>query len=141
MDDLTQALGNTTIGVASLVGVLLSLLIRRKVKDGKLRGVLLHVTEAVPKIVRSLEQTIVAGLKAAHSKDSDWGEKLTDKERAEVKSAAVEALKDELRAEGLALLAGWLGDTSAVDRYLSRRIEAAVHEIREGPRERVTERP
>lgn len=101
-------------------------LINAKVKNEYLRGTLVRLDDAVLAAVREVQQVTVEALKIA-SADG----KLTPEERAQVKAKAMEAVKSHLGMKGLAELAKVLGlSGDAIERMLSTRVEAAVHDLR-----------
>lgn len=100
--------------------------INAKVKNEYLRGALVRLDDAVLAAVREVQQVTVEAIKAA-SADG----RLTAEERAQVKTKAIEAVKSHLGMKGLAELAKVLGlGGDAVEKMLSTRIEAAVHDLK-----------
>jgi hypothetical protein len=101
-------------------------LITAKVKNEYLRGVLVRLDDAVLVAVREVQQVTVDGLKAA-SADGQ----LTPEERAKVKETALSTIKSHLGAKGLAEVANILGlENGTLDKLLSTRVEAAVHDLK-----------
>lgn len=104
----------------------LAALVRAKVANEYLRGLLVRLDDAVLTAVKDLQQTVVAEVKAA-SADG----KIDDVERERIKSAALANVKSYLGPKGLAVLAELLGlSEDTLERYLGSRIEAAVHDLR-----------
>jgi hypothetical protein len=100
--------------------------IQAKVKNEYLRGVLVRLDDAVLGAVREVQQVTVEALKSG-SADG----KLTPDERARVKQAAIDSVKSYLGMKGIAELAKILGlESGAVERLLSTRVEAAVHDLK-----------
>jgi len=88
--------------------------------------VLVRLDDAVFNAVRSVQQATVDELKSV-SADG----KLTPEQREKVKQAAIDAVKAHLGDKGIAELAGILGlENGAIDKLLSTRIEAAVHDLK-----------
>lgn len=101
-------------------------LISAKVKNEYLRGVLVRLDDAVLAAVREVHQVTVEALKAANADG-----KLTPEEKAQVKAKAIEAVKSHLGMKGLGELAKVLGlGGDAVEKMLSTRVEAAVHDLK-----------
>ena len=87
---------------------------------------LVRLDDAVLAAVREVQQVTVETIKSA-SADG----KLTAEERAQVKQAAIDAVKSHLGTKGLGELAKILGlEGGAIERLLSTRVEAAVHDLR-----------
>ena len=100
--------------------------IQAKVKNEYLRGVLVRLDDAVLTVVREVQQVTVEAIKSG-SADG----KLTPDERARVKQAAIDSVKSHLGMKGIAELAKILGlEGGAVEKLLSTRVEAAVHDLR-----------
>ncbi len=101
-------------------------LIAAKVKNEYLRGALTRLDDAVLNAVREVHQVTVEGIKAA-SADG----KLTVEERAKVKATALETIRAHMGPAGLAELVKVLGvDNGGLEKLLSTRIEAAVHDLK-----------
>jgi hypothetical protein len=101
-------------------------LISAKVRNEYLRGVLVRLDDAVLAAVREVQQVTVDSLKAA-SADGQ----LTADERAKVKQAAIDSIKSHLGTKGIGEVAKVLGlEDGAVDKLLSTRVEAAVHDLK-----------
>jgi len=104
----------------------LAQLIRAKVQNEYLKGVLVRVDDAVFTAVKDLQQTVVEQIKAA-SADG----KITDDERKQIKEKALAAVRSHLGAKGIAEAAGILGlGGGALEGLLSSKVEAAVHDLR-----------
>jgi hypothetical protein len=103
-----------------------SQLINTKVKNETLRSALISVDDAVYRSVREVQQVVVDDLKAA----SPTGQ-LSPEDKAKVKKDAIDAAKSYLGSKGLNLITQVVGiDSSAVDKFLSTHIEAAVHDLK-----------
>lgn len=104
----------------------LAQLIRAKVQNEYLKGVLVRLDDAVFTAVKDLQQTVVEQIKVA-SADG----KITDDEKKQIKDRALAAVKSHLGAKGLAEAAGILGlGGAALEGLLSSKVEAAVHDLR-----------
>jgi hypothetical protein len=101
--------------------------IQAKVQSEYLRGALVRLDDAVLASVREVQQVTVDTIKSA-SADG----KLTPDERAKVKQAAIDTIKSHLGMKGIGELAKVLGlENGAIDRLLSTRVEAAVHDLKQ----------
>lgn len=104
----------------------LAQLIRAKVQNEYLKGVLVRVDDAVFTAVKDLQQTVVEQIKAA-SADG----KITDDEKKQIKDKALAAVKSHLGTKGLAEAASVLGlGGGALEGLLSSKVESAVHDLR-----------
>ncbi len=104
----------------------LAQLIRAKVQNEYLKGVLVRLDDAVFTAVKDMQQTVVEQIKAA-SADG----KITDDEKKQIKEKALAAVKSHLGTKGLAEAAAILGlGGSAFEGLLSSKVEAAVHDLR-----------
>ena len=104
----------------------LAQLIRAKVQNEYLKGVLVRVDDAVFTAVKDLQQTVVEQIKAA-SADG----KITDDEKKQIKEKALAAVKSHLGTKGLAEAASVLGlGGGALEGLLSSKVESAVHDLR-----------
>lgn len=104
----------------------LAQLIRAKVQNEYLRGVLVRVDDAVFTAVKAVQQTVVEQIKEA-SADG----KITDDEKKRIKEKALAAVKAHLGTKGLSEVGAILGlDGGALDGLLSSKVEAAVHDLR-----------
>lgn len=100
-------------------------LINAKVKDARVRGVLLRLDDAVFTAVRETEQVMVGALKLA-SADG----KLTQEEGDAVKREALRKLRLYMGAKGAGDLAKVMGlDTVTLEKFLSARLEACVQAL------------
>ena len=104
----------------------LAQLIRAKVQNEYLKGVLVRVDDAVFTAVKDLQQTVVEQIKAA-SADG----KITDDEKKQIKEKALGAIRSHLGTKGLTEAANVLGlGGGALEGLLSSKVEAAVHDLR-----------
>jgi len=104
----------------------LATLIRRKVDNEYLRGVLVRLDEAVLTAVKGLQQTVVDDIKAV-SLDG----KITIGEKRRIKETAIANVRSYLGPKGIRVLAEVLGlSGAALDRFLDSKVEAAVHDLR-----------
>ena len=104
----------------------LAQLIRAKVQNEYLKGVLVRLDDAVFTAVKDLQQTVVEQIKAA-SADG----KITDEEKKQIKDKALAAVKSHLGTKGLAEAASVLGlGGGALEGLLSSKVESAVHDLR-----------
>lgn len=121
-----QVLSPILLAALTWVAAKIAQYIQAKVKNEYLRGVLVRLDDAVLAAVREVQQVTVEAIKSA-SADG----KLTAEERAGVKQAALNSVKSHLGMKGLGELAKVLGlDGGAVERLLSTRVEAAVHDLK-----------
>jgi len=121
-----EVLSPVLLAALTWVAAKVAQLINAKVKNEYLRGTLVRLDDAVLAAVREVQQVTVEAIKAA-SADG----KLTPDEKAQVKAKAVEAVKAHLGMKGLGELAKVLGlSGDAVEKMLSTRIEAAVHDLK-----------
>jgi hypothetical protein len=108
------------------LGTKLSIWIGSKVKNEQLAGVLIRASDAVLQAVKYVQQVVVSEIKRANEDGV-----ISPEERAAIKAAALGAVKDYLGKTGLAELQRVLGLTpDGVERFLSDRIEAAVHDVK-----------
>lgn len=121
-----QVLSPILLAALTWVAAKIAQYIQAKVKNEYLRGVLVRLDDAVLAAVREVQQVTVETIKSA-SADG----RLTPDERARVKQAAIASVKSHLGMKGINELAKILGlETGAVDRLLSTRVEAAVHDLK-----------
>ncbi|HEY0714888.1 MAG TPA: hypothetical protein VGF45_19565 [Polyangia bacterium] len=116
------------VGLAALtwVATKVAALIKARVSNEYLRGVLLRLDDAVFAAVREVHQVAVEGIKSANSDG-----RLTPNERAQVKAHAIATIKSHLGVRGLKEVAHVMGlNTGSIDGVLSTRIEAAVHDLK-----------
>ena len=124
---LVEVLSPVLVAGLSWLSVKAAQLISAKVKNEYLRGVLVRIDDAVLVAVREVEQVTVDALKEANADGQ-----LTAEERAKVKQAALDTVKSHLGLKGLAELAKVLGlEGGAIEKLLSSRVEAAVHDLRQ----------
>ena len=108
------------------VAAKLAQLIRAKVDNEYLKGVLVRLDDAEFTAVKDVQQTVVKAAKAASSDG-----KLTPDEKKQIKENAIASLKSHLGMKGLSELAVVLGlESAAVESLLSSKVEAAVHDLR-----------
>jgi hypothetical protein len=104
----------------------LAQLIRAKVQNEYLKGVLVRLDDAVFTSVKDIQQSVVEQIK-----DASADGKITDDEKKRIKEKALANVKSHLGTKGLAEVAGILGlEGGALDGLLSSRVEAAVHDLR-----------
>jgi len=121
-----QILSPILLAALTWVAAKVAQYIQAKVKNEYLRGVLVRLDDAVLAAVREVQQVTVEAIKAG-SADG----KLTPDERTRVKQAAIDSVKSHLGTKGLSELAKILGlDGGAVEKLLSTRVEAAVHDLK-----------
>ncbi len=121
-----EVLSPALLAVLSWLSVKAAQLITAKVKNEYLRGILVRLDDAVMNAVREVQQVTVSAIKAS-SADGQ----LSADERALVKQAAINSIKSHLGSKGLAELAQVLGlEDGAIEKVLSTRVEAAVHDLR-----------
>lgn len=121
-----QLLSPVLLAGLSWLSVKAAQLISANVKNEYLRGVLVRLDDAVVAAVREVQQVTVDALKAA-SADGQ----LTPDERAKVKQAAIDSVKSHLGTKGIGEIASILGlEDGAIDKLLSTRVEAAVHDLK-----------
>jgi len=101
-------------------------LVRAKIKNEYLKGVLVRLDDVVFTAVKDLQQRVVDEIKAASSDG-----KITDAEKKGIKDKAIVSVKSHLGTKGIGELAKVLGlDSGALDGLLSSKVEAAVHDLR-----------
>jgi hypothetical protein len=121
-----QVLSPILLAALTWVAAKIAQYIQAKVKNEYLRGVLVRLDDAVLAAVREVQQVTVEAIKSA-SADG----KLTAEERARVKQAALDSVKSHLGMKGIAELAKILGlESGAIEKLLSTRVEAAVHDLK-----------
>lgn len=123
---LVEILSPVLLAALTWVAARVAQLISAKVKHEWLRGVLLRLDDAVLNATREVQQAVVNEIKAGRADG-----RLTAEERAQVKARAVESIRSHLGVKGLAELGRVLGlDNGCVEKLLSTRVEAAVHDLR-----------
>ena len=121
-----QTLSPVLLAALTWVAAKAAQLIHAKVRGEYLRGVLLRLDDAVLAATREVHQVTVEELKAA-SADG----RLTPEERTRVKARAIETVRSHLGARGVGELGKVLGlDDSGIEKLLSTRVEAAVHDLK-----------
>ena len=104
----------------------LASLIRGRVANEALQGILLRVGDAVLTAVKELDQTVVAEIKAT-SVDG----RIEPGERQRIKDTAVAKVKGYLGAEGVEQMSRVLGiGNASLDGFIGSKVEAAVHDLR-----------
>ena len=123
---LVEILSPVLVAVLTWVAAKAAQLISAKVKHEWLRGVLIRLDDAVLNAVREVQQAVVNEIKAGRADG-----KLTDEERARVKARAIDSIRSHLGVKGLEELARVLGiEDRSLQKLLSTRVEAAVHDLR-----------
>lgn len=101
-------------------------LIKAKVDNEALRGVLLRLDDAVVTAVKDLEQTVVDEVKAA-AEDG----RISREDRRRIKEKAVRQVKSYLGPKGLKEMGSVLGLWDlAVEDFIGSKVEAVVHDLR-----------
>lgn len=118
-----QLLAPVLMAALALASTWLAALIRTKVKNEFLRGVMLRLDDAVFAAVKEVEQVIVARLKEASADGT-----ITAQERVAVKNAAIASVKEQLGQQGLVAVSKAIGD--GLDAVLGAKVEAAVHDMK-----------
>ena len=123
---LVEILSPVLVAALTWVAARVAQLISAKVKHEWVRGVLLRLDDAILHSVREVQQAVVNEIKAGRADG-----KMTVEERARVKARAIESIRSHLGVKGLAELARVLGlENGSVEKLLSTRVEAAVHDLR-----------
>lgn len=121
-----EILSPVVLAVLTWAAAKLAQLIRAKVQNEYLKGVLVRLDDAVFTAVKDLQQSVVDEIKAA-SVDG----KITEEEKRRIKEKAISAVKSHLGTKGLAEVAKILGlEGGALEGLLSSKVEAAVHDLR-----------
>ena len=121
-----EALSPLLLAALTWVAAKAAQYIAARVKNEYVRGALVRLDDAVLAVVREVQQVTVEAIKSG-SADG----KLTPDERARVKQAAIDSVKSHLGMKGIAELAKILGlEGGAIEKLLSTRVEAAVHDLR-----------
>lgn len=116
------------LGLAALtwLATKVAALIKARVTNEYLRGVLLRLDDAVFAAVREVHQVAVEGIKSANADG-----RLTPEEKAEMKARAIATIKGHLGLRGIKEVAQVLGlGSGTIDNVLSTRVEAAVHDLK-----------
>ena len=104
----------------------LAALIRSRIANEVLQGILLRVGDAVITAVKELDQTVVAEIKAT-SADGRIG----PEERQRLKDTAVANVKGYLGRGGVDQVGRILGlGNASLDGFIGSKVEAAVHDLR-----------
>ena len=123
---LVEILSPVLLAALTWVAAKVAQLISAKVKHEWLRGVLIRLDDAVLNATREVQQVVVNEIKAGRADG-----KLTAEERAQVKARAIESIRSHLGMKGLTELARVLGlEDGCLEKLLSTRVEAAVHDLR-----------
>lgn len=124
-----NALSPLFLAALSWLSIQVASFINTRVKNEKVRAGLQRLDDAVFTAVREVEQVLVVSLKTA----SDDGT-LTAAERAEVKDAAIKAVRSYMGAKGWVELGSVLGlSNDELERALAARVEGAVYDLRAHP--------
>jgi hypothetical protein len=123
--EVLKVLSPILLAALTAASAKLAQLIRAKVQNEYLKGLLIRLDDAVLTTVKDLEQSMVEQIKAA-SADG----KITDDEKKQIRDAALTAVKSNLGTKGRAEVAKILGlQGGGMDGLLSSKIEAAVHDL------------
>ena len=98
-------------------------LIRSRVKNEKLKGILLHVDDAVLAAVKAVQQTYLDAIEDGLKDGS-----LSSAEKQEAMRRAIEAAKTQLPPDVLTVLEAMFG--KKLDAFLATKIEAAVQDFK-----------
>lgn len=121
-----QVLSPVLVAGLTWLAARLAALIRVRVANEYLRGVLLRLGDATLTATKELQQTVVDEIKAA-SADG----KISADERRRIKAAAIANVKSHLGPKGVAEFGRILGlADSALDALIAAKVEAAVHDLR-----------
>jgi hypothetical protein len=121
-----QLLSPVVLAALTWLAARVNALIRARVQNEYLRGVLLRLDDAVFAAVRELHQVVVEGMKSA-SADG----RLTPEQKLQIKARAIATIKSHLSPRGLKEAAEVFGlRTDMLDQVLSTRVEAAVHDLK-----------
>jgi len=124
-----EALSPVLLAAFSWLSFQIAAYVSARVKNEKHRAALRRLDETVFVAVREVEQVLVVSIKTA-SADG----KLTQDERADIKTAASNAVRAYLGAKGWLELGLALGlSEHELGRVLSARVEAAVYDLRSHP--------
>lgn len=100
--------------------------IKARVNNEYLRGILVRLDDAVVTVVKDLQQTVINEVKAV---SADGKITMADKKR--IKDLAVANVKSYLGDNGRRVMSDVLGlSDSAVNGFISSKIESAVHDLR-----------
>lgn len=124
---LLPLLGTILLALMSMGAAKLVALIQAKTKNEWLKTALVRATDAVFQAVHFVEQTMAAKLKDAASDG-----KISAEEGAQLKAAALDAVKSYLGDNGMKELMSILGfDSPSLDKFLSDKIEASISQIKQ----------
>lgn len=113
--------------LASWASIELAKFIKAKTKNEALAGALVRLNDVVFTVVKSLNQTVVDGLKAANADG-----RVTPEEVAKIKADALALVKSHIGPKGLdeLLYVFGLKDEAALDKFVSDKVEAAVGDVK-----------
>lgn len=121
-----QVLSPALLAVLGWAAARLAQLITARVKNEYLRGALVRLDDTVFAAVREIQQTVVDGLKGV-SVDG----RLTQADKDRIKQDVLNTIKSHLGLKGLKELAAILGlELGGVDKLISTKVEAAVHDLK-----------
>lgn len=124
-----EALSPVLLAAFSWLSFQVASYVSARVKNERHRAALHRLDETVVVAVREVEQVLVLSLKSASSDGA-----LTQAERADVKTAAANAVRAYLGAKGWIELGVALGLSELeLERLLAARVEAAVYDLRAHP--------
>lgn len=127
---LLEALSPAILALVGWVALKLAQLIKAKVGNELVSGMLIRLNDSVFTAVKAIEQVMVKEIKASKDPNSDGGTKVTKAEAERIKQAAIEAVKDYWGVKGLGELAKVLGiDGPGLSSLLEKKVEAAVHDL------------
>lgn len=107
-------------------------LINARVKNATIAGVLTRLDWAVINAVKSVQQSVVNGIKAAREESSPGGSVITAGEADGIKNEAIKQAKSFIGPKGIAELLKAFGiGEGGLDKLLGDRVEAAVHDLRQ----------
>lgn len=123
--DMVNVLAPIVTGLIAWVGLALRNYIAAHTKNEFLKGALIRLDDTILAVVREIEQTVIIGLKAASADGV-----VTPEEIADIKKQALDTVRAHLGPKGLADLAKVFGlEGTALDAFISTKIEAAVHSL------------
>jgi hypothetical protein len=123
--EVVKVLSPVLLAVLTAAVAKFAQLIRARVQNEYLQGLLIRLDDAVVTAVKDLQQRTVDRIKAA-SADG----KISDDEKQQIRAAALAAVKSHLGANGRAEVAKILGlQGEGMDGLVSSKIEAAVHDL------------
>lgn len=124
-----DALSPIFLAALSWLSIQIASFVNARVKNEKVRAGLQRLDDAVFTAVREVEQVLVTSLKTASADGT-----LTAAERAEVKDAAIKAVRGYMGAKGWLELGSVLGlSNDELERSLAARVEGAVYDLRAHP--------